>query len=62
MSGLTDAGEVTRIRVVPEGSAVMNFAFDVTAAALVSGLITERGVIAPTRRGAGGKAFPERVV
>ena len=60
MTGLTDTGEVARIRLVPEGSAVMNYAFDVTPAALVSGLITERGVIAPTRE-ALAAAFPERV-
>ena len=31
----------------PEGVAVMNPAFDMTPAALVTGLITERGVVAP---------------
>ena len=30
------------------GSAVSNFGFDVTPAALVTGLITERGVCAPS--------------
>ena len=59
MSGLTDAGEVARIRLVPEGSAVLNYAFDVTPADLVTGLITERGVI-PATRAALASAFPER--
>ncbi|MCX8255982.1 Methylthioribose-1-phosphate isomerase [Beijerinckiaceae bacterium RH AL1] len=61
MTGLTDAGDVARIRLVPEGSAVMNFAFDVTPATLVTGLITERGVI-PATREALARTFPERVV
>lgn len=44
MEGLTVAGEWQRVRVLPEGSAVRNDAFDVTPARLVTGLITERGV------------------
>lgn len=60
MSGLTDAGEVARIQITPPGSPVLNYAFDVTPAGLVTGLITERGVIAPTKA-ALAVAFPERV-
>ena len=60
MSGLTDAGDVTRIQVTPSGSPVLNYAFDVTPADLVTGLITERGVIAATKA-ALARAFPERV-
>jgi methylthioribose-1-phosphate isomerase len=45
--------------VIPQGSAVANYAFDVTPARLVTGLITERGVIAPSRE-ALARAFPER--
>jgi methylthioribose-1-phosphate isomerase len=44
------AAEVTGFRGerwAPEGVAVVNPAFDVTPAALVTGLITERGVVAP---------------
>ncbi len=44
------AAEVTGFRGerwAPEGVAVLNPAFDVTPAALVTGLITERGVVAP---------------
>jgi len=44
---------------VPEGSAVANYAFDVTPARLVTGLITERGIVAP-RRDALAAAFVER--
>ncbi len=46
MEGITAAGELARVRVLPEGSAVRNDAFDVTPARLVTGLITERGVCA----------------
>ena len=60
MTGLADDGRVTRVRVTPEGSPVANYAFDVTPASLVTGLITERGVIAATKP-ALAAAFPERV-
>ena len=49
MSGRTADGRIETVRVVPEGSAVANYGFDVTPARLVTGLITERGVIAPSR-------------
>ena len=59
MSGVTVDGRIETVRVVPEGSAVSNYGFDVTPARLVTGLITERGVIAasPTALTA---AFPDR--
>ncbi|MFN3745137.1 MAG: S-methyl-5-thioribose-1-phosphate isomerase [Hyphomicrobiaceae bacterium] len=60
ISGATEDGQVTRVRLIPEGSLVANYAFDVTPARLVSGLITERGVISATREAIAG-AFPERV-
>jgi methylthioribose-1-phosphate isomerase len=60
MTGRTADGRIETVRVVPEGSAVKNYAFDVTPARLVDGLITERGVIAPNRA-ALAAAFPERV-
>lgn len=46
MEGITADGELERVRVLPEGWAVRNDAFDVTPARLVTGLITERGVCA----------------
>jgi len=49
MTGRTADGRIETVRVVPDGSAVANYGFDVTPARLVTGLITERGVIAPTR-------------
>ena len=59
MTGKTADGHIETVRVVPDGSNVANYGFDVTPARLVTGLITERGVIAP-ERAALAKAFPER--
>ncbi|MHB1206603.1 MAG: S-methyl-5-thioribose-1-phosphate isomerase [Rhodospirillaceae bacterium] len=51
MSGQTAGGAVETVRVVPAGSPVLNLAFDVTPARLVTGLITERGVCAASAEG-----------
>jgi methylthioribose-1-phosphate isomerase len=59
MTGRTADGRVETVRVVPEGSPVANYAFDVTPARLVTGLITERGLLRP-ERAALASAFPER--
>ena len=61
MAGLTATGVIAEVQVTPAGSPVLNYAFDVTPAALVTGLITERGVI-PATREALARAFPERVL
>lgn len=58
MSGVTDYGRIERVRIVPEGARVANYGFDVTPARLVTGLVTERGVVA-ARREALVAAFPE---
>jgi methylthioribose-1-phosphate isomerase len=60
MTGRTADGRIETVRIVPQGSPVANYAFDVTPARLVTGLITERGVIAATREGLAA-CFPERV-
>ena len=60
MTGRTADGRIESVRIVPDGSAVANYGFDVTPARLVTGLITERGVLAATREGLA-QAFPERV-
>src|SRR5450631_3713571 len=60
MTGRTADGRIETVRVVAEGSAVAKYAFDVTPARLVTGLISERGVLQPDR-GALAAAFPERV-
>ena len=59
VTGRAADGRIETVRVVPEASPVKNYGFDVTPARLVSGLITERGVIAPNRA-ALAAAFPER--
>ncbi|MEM6278422.1 MAG: S-methyl-5-thioribose-1-phosphate isomerase, partial [Verrucomicrobiota bacterium] len=48
VSGITDGKvyEETSVWVVSPGSAVANYAFDVTPSRLVTGLITERGICA----------------
>jgi methylthioribose-1-phosphate isomerase len=60
ITGRTADGRMETVRVVPEGSAVANYGFDVTPARLVTGLITERGVLRPDRLALSG-AFPERL-
>src|SRR5215467_3424829 len=60
MTGRTADGRIETVTVVPDGSPVANYAFDVTPARLVTSLITERGVIAATRDGLAA-SFPERV-
>jgi methylthioribose-1-phosphate isomerase len=60
MTGRTANGAMETVRVVPEGSAVANFGFDVTPSRLVTGLITERGLLEPNRA-ALAAAFPERI-
>jgi len=59
LAGRTADGRIETVRVVPEGSPVANFGFDVTPARLVTGLITERGVLGANRAALAG-AFPER--
>jgi methylthioribose-1-phosphate isomerase len=49
--GLDTDGALARVRLTPVGSAAANYAFDVTPARLVTGLITERGVGAASRAG-----------
>ena len=61
LTGRTADGRIETIRVVPEGSPIANYGFDVTPARLVSGLITERGVLRP-ERAALASAFPERAL
>jgi methylthioribose-1-phosphate isomerase len=60
VTGATADGRIETVRIAPEGSPALNPAFDVTPARLVTGLITERGVIA-ANADALARAFPERV-
>jgi methylthioribose-1-phosphate isomerase len=50
VSGRDAAGRLSEVQVVPDGSPALNPAFDVTPARLVSGLITERGLLAAEER------------
>jgi methylthioribose-1-phosphate isomerase len=59
MTGRTADGRIETVRIAPDGSPVANYAFDVTPARLVTGLITERGVLSASRPALAG-AFPER--
>jgi len=57
--GRADDGSVHTVQLTPDGSPLANPAFDVTPARLVTGLITERGIVAPNRA-ALAALFPER--
>jgi methylthioribose-1-phosphate isomerase len=59
VTGKTKGGRIETVQIIPDGSGVANYGFDVTPARLVTGLITERGVIAASRA-ALAAAFPER--
>mgnify|MGYP001818701026 FL=1 len=51
ISGALNDGRSAEVRLTPAGVSARNFAFDVTPARLVTGLITERGVCAARREG-----------
>ena len=53
-------GKITAVRLTPEGSPAANYAFDVTPARLVTGLITERGVCEASEEGVLA-LYPEKV-
>ena len=59
ITGRDSYGQTATVAIAPEGTRAVNYAFDVTPARLVSGLITERG-IAGADRDALGALFPER--
>jgi methylthioribose-1-phosphate isomerase len=52
-------GRIHTVRLVPENSPAVNYGFDVTPARLITGLITERGIIA-ANGDALAETFPER--
>ncbi|MBM3503094.1 MAG: S-methyl-5-thioribose-1-phosphate isomerase [Alphaproteobacteria bacterium] len=59
VTGRAADGSLTTVQLVPDGARAANFAFDVTPARLVSGLITERGVCAASAAGLL-SLYPER--
>jgi methylthioribose-1-phosphate isomerase len=60
MTGRTADGRIETVRILPEGAKVVNYGFDVTPARLVTGLITERGIVAAAPE-ALQDAFPDHV-
>lgn len=59
VQGKTIAGVLERVRIAPDATPAANPAFDVTPAAYVTGLITERGVCTPSLAGLVA-LFPEK--
>ncbi len=59
ITGKTAAGTIETVLISPEGTEAGNYAFDVTPARLVTGLITERGVSDASAAGLR-KLFPEQ--
>lgn len=49
VSGRLADGNIACVTIVPEGTHAANYGFDVTPARLVTGLITERGIVPATR-------------
>jgi methylthioribose-1-phosphate isomerase len=47
ISGLSRDGKIGSVQLTPEGSAALNYAFDVTPRRFVTGLVTEFGVFPP---------------
>jgi methylthioribose-1-phosphate isomerase len=59
VAGRSDDGRTLEVEILPEASPVANFAFDVTPARLISGLVTERGICEASRQGLA-TLYPER--
>jgi methylthioribose-1-phosphate isomerase len=59
VSGRDDYGQTQTVAIAPHGARAVNFAFDVTPARLVTGLVTERGVATASAAGLAA-LFPER--
>ena len=58
LPGITDEGRIETVTISPKDSPAANYAFDVTPARLVTGLITERGVAPASEEGLA-KLYPE---
>jgi methylthioribose-1-phosphate isomerase len=61
ITGRTASGEMATVEIAAPGSPAANYAFDVTPARLVTGIITERGVAEASEAGLLG-LYPERAV
>jgi len=53
MQGVNEHGDVEKVKITPEGSKTINYGFDITPARLITGLITEAGMIAPNKEAIG---------
>jgi methylthioribose-1-phosphate isomerase len=60
VTGRDEDGRAATVALAPHGARATNYAFDVTPARLVTGLITERGVVAADASALAG-TFPDRV-
>ncbi len=58
ISGLDAKGDITTVGLAAEGTRAVNYSFDVTPARLITGLITERGIVKAERE-AIHRLFPE---
>ncbi len=59
VAGRDDYGQTVRVAVAPHGTKAVNYAFDVTPARLVTGLVTERGITRASREWLSAM-FPDR--
>jgi methylthioribose-1-phosphate isomerase len=59
VTGRDARGEAVTVHLAPPGTRAVNYAFDVTPARLVAGLVTERGIAPATQTGIAAM-FPER--
>jgi methylthioribose-1-phosphate isomerase len=58
ISGKDEQGRITTVTLTADGTKAANYSFDVTPARLVTGLITERGVV-KAEKNAIHRLFPE---
>lgn len=61
VEGLLPEGKISKVRLTPLGSSVLNYGFDVTPARFITGLITERGICNANEE-AVFQLFPEKKV
>jgi methylthioribose-1-phosphate isomerase len=59
VTGRADGGGMASVAIMPADSPAANYAFDITPARLVSGLVTERGICTASREGLE-SLYPER--
>ena len=59
VAGRDDYGQTVRVAIAPHGTKAVNYAFDVTPARLVTGLVTERGITRASKEWLAAM-FPER--